>query len=255
VDFYDRMRQHGLRDAYRADCDFLDWTTESVRAALDDSCTTPGPEGTVLLWGDSFAQALSLGLREQLPPGVTLAQVATSACGPAIDSFDISVRDRRCEKANLFALDSIRRLRPKVLVLAQSADHQLVDWPRIAARGVELGADHVLVTGPSPLWRPSLPRVVAEHYMHNTVGYISIGLDQDLFTADRELAATLRGVPHLTYVSLLQGLCRGKACLARVPDEDDLNMMVVDHGHLTPKGSSYVGRTVFKPYLDRLFAR
>jgi len=31
--------------------------------------------------------------------------------------------------------------------------------------------------------------------------------------------------------------------------------MVLDAGHLTPKGSIYVGRHVFKPYLDGVAAR
>ena len=254
VESYERMRKEGLREAYRAECDFMDWASEDARAALDPSCTAAGESGTVLLWGDSFAQALSLGLREQLPPGIALAQVATSACVPAIENFTV-VRGRRCEKANLYAMDSIRRLRPTLVVLAQSADHQFVDWPRIAARVIELGAAHVIITGPFPVWRPTLPRVVAQEYMDNPAAYISTGVEQDLFTADREVAATLRGMPNVTYVSLLQRLCRENACLARVPGGSNLDLMALDHGHLTPKGSAYVGRAVFKPHFDRLLAR
>jgi peptidoglycan/LPS O-acetylase OafA/YrhL len=254
VDFYERMRKDGLREAYRVECDFMDWVSEDARATLDPSCTAAGESGTVLLWGDSFAQSLSLGLREQLPPGISLAQVATSACVPAIENF-VALRGRRCEKANLYAMDSIRRLRPKLVILVQSGDHQFVDWPRVAARVIELGAGHAIITGPFPVWRPTLPRVVAQQYMDNPAAYISTGVDQDLFTADREVAAMLRGLPYVTYVSLLQRLCRGNACLARVPGESDLDLMAVDHGHLTPKASAYVGRVVFKPHLDRLLAR
>ena len=43
----------------------MDWVTERARTELDPSCTAAGRERTYLLWGDSFAQALSLGLREQ----------------------------------------------------------------------------------------------------------------------------------------------------------------------------------------------
>jgi hypothetical protein len=59
----------------------------------------------------------------------------------------------------------------------------------------------------------------------------------------------------VTYVSLLDQLCRDGGCLGRVPGEGDLDLMALDFGHLTPKGSAYVGRTVFKPYLDRAAAR
>lgn len=254
VEYYDRMRQQGLRSAYRAECDFMDWATERARGGLDPSCTTAGRAGTVLLWGDSFAQALSLGIREQLPSGLSLAQVTTSACRPAIDRFDVTVRDRRCEKTNLYAMESIRRLRPLLVILAQSGAHVDTDWTRIAARSIELGAHHVIVVGPFPIWRPGLPAIVGQHHLRDGTHYVHIGLDQEAFAADQLLASALSTVPNISYVSLLQQLCRDGGCLGRVPGEGDLELMVMDYGHLTPKGSVYVGRHVFKPYLDRAAA-
>jgi hypothetical protein len=251
VDFYERMRRGGLSAAYRAECDFMDWRTEDARTELDPSCTAPGREGTNLLWGDSFAQALSAGIREQLPPGTSLAQVATSACDVAIRDFDLSVRGRRCERANLYAMEAIRRLRPALVILAQSGGHTATDWKAIAAHVVELGAAHVLVVGPFPMWRPSLPAVYGEHHLEDRVEYVSRGLDRDAFDIDRQVGAALAGVPGVTFLSLLEHLCRDDACLGRVPGEGDLDLMALDFGHLTPKGSSYVGRAVFKPHLDR----
>ena len=250
VDFYERMRKQGLRASYRAECDFMDWVTEDARAGLDPSCTAAGGAGTVLLWGDSFAQALSLGIREQLSPGVALAQVATSGCAAAVENFDLTVRQRRCETANLYALDAIHRLKPKLVVIAQSGGHDAVDWPRLTSRAVELGALHVLIVGPFPVWRPSLPRVVADHYLHDRAPYLRTGLDRDQFDVDRAVAARVANLPHVTYVSLLDALCQDDACLARVPGGTDLDLMALDFGHLTPLGSSYVGRKIFKQYLD-----
>lgn len=255
VDFYERMRRQGLREAYRAECDFMDWVTEATRSQLDPSCSAPGERGTVLLWGDSFAQGLSKGIRDALPAGVRLAQVATSACGPAIENFDLSVRERRCEKANLFAMEQVQRLRPVVTIVAQAGGHTTVDWLRIAGRLLDLGSQHVLIVGPSPLWYPGLPRVFADHHLGDRPEYVSAGIERSLFENDRLLGAKLAGIPNVTYVSLLDRLCRGEACLARVPGEGDLDLMAVDFGHLTPKGSAYVGQTVFKPYLDRLLPR
>jgi peptidoglycan/LPS O-acetylase OafA/YrhL len=255
VDFYERMRRQGLRQAYRAECDFMDWVTEDTRPAIDPSCSAAGARGTVLLWGDSFAQGLSKGIRDTLPPGVTLAQVATSACGPAIDNFDLSVRERRCEKANEFAMAQLRQLRPLVTIVAQAGGHTTVDWARIAQRALELGSGHVLVVGPFPVWYPGLPRVFAEHHLADRPEYVSTGIERSLFENDRQLAATLAGLPDVTYVSLLDRLCRDQACLARVPGEGELDLMALDFGHLTPNGSEYVGRMVFKPFLDRLVSR
>jgi peptidoglycan/LPS O-acetylase OafA/YrhL len=255
VDHYQRMREDGLRSAYRAECDFMDWDTERSRAELDATCTAAGRDGTILLWGDSFAQALSLGIREQLPAGIALAQVATSSCRPAVDSFDLTVPERRCEKANRYAMDSIRRLQPALVILAQSTAHVDTAWSRIAARAIELGARHILIAGPFPAWRPGLPVIIGEHHLRDSAHYIRTGLDHEVFAADQLVASALSGLPHVTYVSMLARLCRDGACLGRVPDEDDRDLMVLDSGHLTPKGSLYVGRRVFKPYLDRVVAR
>jgi hypothetical protein len=130
-----------------------------------------------------------------------------------------------------------------------------VDWPRIAARARELGAAHVMVVGPFPVWAPSLPRVFAEHHLNDQAEYVERGVDDNLFAIDRQVAEKLNGLPGVTYVSLLHHLCRDGACLARVPGEGERDLMALDAGHLTPKGSAYVGRTVFQPLLDRLGVR
>ena len=74
-------------------------------------------------------------------------------------------------------------------------------------------------------------------------------------TTIKSCRARLDGLANVTYVSLLDQLCRRvalRSCLARVPGEGELDLMALDFGHLTPKGSSYLGRVVWKPYLDRV---
>jgi peptidoglycan/LPS O-acetylase OafA/YrhL len=46
--------------AYRFECSFFDEERKSVRQRIDPSCTAVGGKGAVFLWGDSYAQALSL---------------------------------------------------------------------------------------------------------------------------------------------------------------------------------------------------
>jgi hypothetical protein len=264
VDYYERMRKGGLDAAYRRECDFMDWRTEGTREAIDASCTVAGRRHTVLLWGDSFAQGLSLGLRESLPPDTSLAQVTTSACKAAIGDFDLSVRERRCEKANRFALQIIERLRPAVVIVAQSGGHTTTDWRALTARVLALGAGRVVIVGPFPSWRPTLPRVYAEQHLQDHAEYVGTGLDAAGFDDDRAVAASVAGLANVTFMSLLDQLCRdvpgrsagsakaARACLARVPGEDPLDLMALDSGHLTPKGSSYLGRKIWLPYLERV---
>jgi hypothetical protein len=253
VEYYELMRKHDIAEAYRAECDFLDWKTQGLREALDPACTAAGREHTVFLWGDSFAQALSLGIREQLPAGTALAQVATSACRPALGHIVSSgVPPARCDRANDFAVETIRRLRPALVILAQKADHSAVDWRTLTAQVLGLGARSVLVVGPLPRWYPGLPAIFSQAYLNAPRLYVDLGLDRQGFEVDRRLSAALAGLPGVTYLSALDHLCREDGCLAQVPDEDALDLMVMDSGHLTPKGSSYLGRKIWKPIVDGL---
>lgn len=262
IDHYERFRRTGLAEAYQYQCDFMA-IDGSRKAAIDPGCTAAGRVHTVFLWGDSYAQALSLGIRESLAADAALAQVTTSACKAAIDNFDLTVPDRRCEVANQFAMENIQRLRPDVVIVAQAGGQTLTDWPALTSRVLALGAKHVAVVGPFPLWEPTLPRVYAEHHLSDHAEYVRTGLNQDIFDNDRTVAKRLAGLANVTYLSLLDQLCppsrsersgetSRRACLALVPGEDALELMAVDAGHLSPKGSSYVGRVIWKPYLDRV---
>jgi hypothetical protein len=206
-----------------------------------------------MLWGDSFAQALSLGLRENLPPGTSLAQIATSSCRAQVSDFDTSVEDNRCEIADRYAMQQIAALKPDVVILAQNAEHLETDWAGLTGKILELGAGQVVVVGPSPMWDPTLPRVYAAHHMQDHADYVSTGLYLDAFDTDKKLAERIAKLPKVKYVSLLDHLCRDRsACLARVPGEGPIDLMAIDYGHLSPKGSSYIGRTIWKDRLQAL---
>jgi hypothetical protein len=154
--------------------------------------------------------------------------------------------ENRCENSDRYAMRAISELKPEVVILAQSGQHEETDWAKQTARIIELGAHTVLVVGPSPTWEPSLPRAYAEHHLEDHAEYITTGLT-DRFRADRELRARVKDLPHVTYLSLLDQLCHDGACLARVPGEDPLDLMAVDFGHLSPKGSAYLGRVMWHP--------
>jgi hypothetical protein len=251
VDYYERMRKTGLATAYRRECDFMDWKTEQTRQTIDASCTTPGKSHTVLLWGDSFAQALSLGLRQSLPAESALAQVATSACRAQVADFDRRP-DQRCEVANRYAIAAIERLRPDLVVIAQSSAHNSTDWPALTDRVLALGARHVVVVGPFPRWQPGLPRIYGERHLADHADYVGTEFASGDRVIDQAARNSVAGRAEVTYLSLLDHLCNDGACLARVPDEDPLDLMVLDAGHLTPKGSAYLGRLIWKPMLTRL---
>jgi hypothetical protein len=250
LQYYERLRTRGLSEAYRAECDFMDWATERTRDSIDASCTEPGERGTVFLWGDSHAQALSAGLRHLMPDGWRLAQVTTSACPPRVREPDPQALHQRCSKANTFARDRVAALKPRLVVLAQILGHESTDWQELASDLRSRGAERVLLVGPMPQWFPSLPRVVVNHYWGRDFTYVDDGLNPEIVTIDRALKARLSGSTNIEYVSIVDALCSDRGCRATTPGDDD-PLLVVDNGHLSPAGSRYVAETVLRPSIGR----
>jgi hypothetical protein len=236
VAYYERLQRGGLAPYYRAECDFLQWGTFKAKARIAPTCVRPGARGTYFLWGDSHAAALSYGLRSALPPGYALAQVATSGCKPWFPGDD---PEPACVRSNRFALEQIRRLHPAIVFLAQKDGHEERDWDRLAAVLLKLGAGHVVLVGPVPEWKPSLPLVVASHDWPLDRNFVATGLDPTILRT----GAIMRRRPmrYVRYVSILKHFCGAQGCLAQTNGR----LTAVDYGHLTPKGSLMFGRFVY----------
>ncbi|MDP2318120.1 MAG: acyltransferase family protein [Acidobacteriota bacterium] len=246
IQYYDRMHKQGLSEAYRQECDFMDWPTGAVRLSIDPACTEPGERETVFLWGDSYAQALSAGLRAAAPAGTRVAQVATSLCRPSFEDIDPHVPGGRCRVSNHYALERIRALRPAVVVIAQNLGHAETDWALLTREVQAAGAGRVVLVGPAPFWTPSLPEVVAHQYWGRSYARVSHGLAIAAFDTDRLLKARVAGVDGLSYVSLLDGLCTDAGCQAVVDGGGWQDLIAFDSGHFSPRGSVFVGEELLR---------
>lgn len=248
---YRDLHEQGLQQAYLAECDFYDWATQRGRASIPAPCTQPGRLGTVFLWGDSHAQALSWGLRQTLPQGWRLAQVATSACKPSADPGGFEGLAGTCEPSNRYAMSQIRTMRPDVVVLAQSDHHDETDWHALAERLKAAGAKQVVLVGPTPQWKPALPLVITRYHWSGPSEWISTGLDHKILDTDRRLRERYGAGTSPRLVSLIGVLCRSEgACRARVPGGPDATLLVLDYGHLTPEASVFVAREIVLPALQ-----
>lgn len=246
--FYASLRG-GIDQPYRLECDFMALGSDGVKDRIPETCTASGQSRTLFLWGDSYAQALSPGIREVLPPGEALAQVATSHCRPSIVPIDLDVPGGRCKRANDYALARIADLKPDLVILAQRSAHDATDWAAVATRLRELGAKDVLVVGPAPEWSPSLAEVVLGQYWGRNYDRVAYGLSTDRLVMDRALKSRYAGSAQLKYVSLIEALCGQDDCTAVIPGSSPPELMTFDAGHFTPNASRHVARTVLAPYL------
>src|SRR5262249_28347968 len=135
------------------------------------------------------------------------------------------------------------------VILAQMTSHESTDWEQLADRARFLGAKHVVLMGPSPQWRPSLPIVVASRYWGRHFQRVKDGLAPWVAAADPALERRLAHASRLSYLSMVRRLCNDDGCLAVVGDAGPVDLIAVDPGHLSPKGSIFVGERVLHPYL------
>ncbi|WP_166041315.1 acyltransferase family protein [Sphingosinicella sp. YJ22] len=226
-------------------CSFGDPNRGIQRTSLPPGCATGGGPADWLLWGDSHARALGVGLKGQLPAGVRLTQVTTSGCAP------LQRDSRLCRFSDEQALAAISHLRPRLVILAQRSEHDRQDWPDLAARIERAGAQQVVLVGPAPQWQRSLPTIAATRFWPAIPAFSAAELDPRVDAID----ARLRHGPlpeGIRYVSLIAGLCPQQGCRVAVPGADPMSLMAVDYGHLSPDGSAFVARTIVVPALVAL---
>ena len=249
LDRYNRLHKFGLSDYYQERCDFYDWPTGRNKGVIDKACTAvSGSRPTYLLWGDSHAQALSFGFRQNISPSAQLSLIATSGCKPKLQPDPANGANKAaCQISNEFAINFIKKNRPAKVFVAQEKEHDQTDWSEIA-RFVEANRGELVLIGPVPQWRPSLPIIVAKN-LNTQDDYLSEGLDAKIIETNAKLRATYVA-SNVRYISLIDKLCRLNACRATVPTNDEFNLLAMDYGHLTPAGSDFVVKNLLEGLLQ-----
>ncbi|MDU8629217.1 acyltransferase family protein [Pseudomonas syringae group sp. 243L2] len=242
-------RQHNLYEPYWLKCDAFSALTQRGQSGIDETCTRKQGPGGVFLWGDSHAQALSLGLRTLLTRTTPFYQVASASCVPDLNDHErrASATSKACDYSNRTALQSIERLRPDIVVIAQKDGHDKTDWKQIAARLKGFGVKHIVLIGPMPSWSPSLPSIIVNRHWGLSESYIrDPALDKSVMRVDQATRA-LAVSAGIQFVSLIDKLCIADACRVRL--ENSRSLLQIDSGHLSAEGSLYVVRNYVLPQL------
>ena len=242
VERYTKIHQSNIIEAYRVECDFY-FNATSIKDAIDPSCVNTKSGENIFIWGDSHAQALSVGLRKSLERHYIVNQVATSGCAPSLRLAEKPTNYAEgCLHSNMVALEAIRKTKPKYVVMAQASNHEKTDWDEIADAALNAGAKAVFLIGPLPQWAPSLPIAIKLRHWNEGEQYITDkGLREDVIQTDNLLRKKYLKPGKVNYISLIENLCILDLCRAYAPDGETL--MVVDSaGHLSVPGSEYIAK-------------
>ncbi|MBI5321110.1 SGNH hydrolase domain-containing protein [Bradyrhizobium sp.] len=191
--------------------------------------------GTTLIWGDSHAARLYTGFAGET------AQFTRDGCAPLI-----GYGDKVCAASNARIAEEIARIKPRrVVIFAAWLNHtdgrdlseRQSDAFRATLRSIH--AEEVVVLGPMPIFRPSLPELVY-------IDWFLLKELPDMMEAQgadyRGVNATLRRVAEESgarFISVYDLLCEKSACITHTP-ESRASLLSWDYGHLTTAGARYV---------------
>jgi peptidoglycan/LPS O-acetylase OafA/YrhL len=218
---------------------YLDFSTECQD-------TTKNSNNTILLWGDSYAAALSTGLRVS---DSNVIQYTTSRCPPVLDIIFTDVRN--CVEINNFILREVERLQPTQVFLHaawQSYNQNTVLNVEKTIRNIKevSPTTHIVVVGSVPQWKPTLPiYAIRRGISLNKEHYLLMQRYKSIANVDKNLIklSTMNGV---TFLSALKDLCVNDNCLAVVWHEKAYELTAFDSGHLTEAGSIFLAKKLLE---------
>lgn len=239
---------------YRADCDFYDLekhrmgkTTKIPLAQIDKNCYTPNPDlkkrNIVFIWGDSHAQQLYFGLNNNLPKDWQILIVASSGCQASFEIEEDTTKDY-CQKSNQFALETIKEIKPNVVIIAQAHGHKFDELNKLNKLLLSNGIKKIIFTGPSPHWVDDLPKIIMRKLWNNTPERTLIGIDEKIMLENENLKTQFSNTKNSIFIDLIALFCNEKGCLTRIGDDKKTGITSWDYGHLTPIASDYLAKNL-----------
>lgn len=202
-------------------------------------------ENTTLVWGDSFAAAISYGIRTRNP--AQTAQLSSFTCPPILD-YEIP-SNSYCHQINENIINTIKERRPDNIILHArwNIHRKAVDSGKLhktIQRIKSLSPEsNLLIIGGAPQWYPSLPELIVKSEKSKKRVHSQF-YDEIKKTDDSlEKIATKESI---TFISLLNHLCLDKKCISLLQDKGGGKPIAWDYGHLTAEGSLFIYDKIFK---------
>lgn len=253
------FKSHKIPEIYRYDCDFYDMdsffagrATNEPHSRIAPTCYTPTTKSVVMVWGDSHAQQLLFGLKQDLPRDISLLQVASSGCVANIPDPQLP-NNKYCDRSNSVALDVIKNVSPQILVIAQLASHDLTNnLGALVQKAKQYGVKHVIVVGPVPRYNTALYKIMIRKYWGDMPKRINEYFAPDVFPTDARLKARSHDA-GFEYISAVDAFCNSEGCITYLGQDHKTGLVTFDYGHLTSQASEFFARTTLVPAILKNF--
>jgi peptidoglycan/LPS O-acetylase OafA/YrhL len=228
----------------RANSGFEDPCFLEGKDAFPDGCIEAGNKPLVFLWGDSTGAALYPGLKaaEDQRGSFRLARFTSPGCAPILDAGSNS----RCNETNRAAFGHLQNSHPQLVLLHAmwGSNNDLSKLHDTIARLRASGVPRIVLLGPVPVWKRTLPHTLVNHYRfrHTIPDRIATGVSGP---ADDERLKAFSQAEGVEYISAWRTLCNAAGCLTRDgPAANDV--LVSDIIHLTDHGSRFLIEAIGK---------
>jgi peptidoglycan/LPS O-acetylase OafA/YrhL len=236
--------QFDLKPMFRSGVCFLD-PDQQMR---DLDLTQCLPEKTkAVLWGDSYAAALYLGIRDALAPrGISLGQLTASACAPIVGR-EAPLRPH-CKSFNDDALPLLVTRKPGLVILAASwpTDRSAMEYLDQTTAALVSAGIKVVVLGSLPIYKMSVPTLLARRIHDNTADRMSADDIEINYMHASDAALSERRNNEVRFISIFATICPGERCPLEASEDTPMQF---DIAHLTDVGSHYFAKRLM-PLID-----
>jgi peptidoglycan/LPS O-acetylase OafA/YrhL len=208
---------------------------EAPGARLDAHCIEPGDKPLLFLWGDSTAAALFPGVKKALETvPFRLAHFAAPGCAPILSG------NPNCDAVNDRIFGFLKPSHPRIVLLHAMWDRTSnLDRLGDTIRQLKaLNIPRIVILGPVPLWKRTLPLALVNAYRFRHVMADRIAAGVTGAGSDEQMEAFSRA-NGVEYISAWRVLCNAQGCLTRVgPTANDV--VTTDIVHLSDAGSDFL---------------
>lgn len=206
-----------------------------------EKCVNESNKGkTILLWGDSHAAHLYLGLKAHYGNKFIIIQRTASGCPPVLDFT--SFNRPHCKDVNNNVFEFIKKTHPdKIIMSAYWVNYGSSGSPIDTIKELrKIGVKNIDLFGPGPVWENGLPRqfFTSSNSIANFPERMNQGFDENFEIVDRQLRERAEKL-DVRYISVRDILCNSYGCLTRLGPL--MNSVINrDSDHLTKVGSEFV---------------
>ncbi|MDI4237035.1 acyltransferase family protein [Bradyrhizobium sp. Arg237L] len=220
---------------------------ETPGAEFNADCIEQGPQPLVFLWGDSTAAALYPGLKEAeaASGSFRLARFSAPGCAPILDSG----ANARCDEVHRIAFGLLQSAHPDIVLLHAmwGTNNDLDKLRETIARLRASKVRRIVILGPLPVWKRTLPHTLVNHYRawHEIPERIAVGVSG--LDNDQRMEAFSKA-EGIEYISAWHTLCNAAGCLTGI-GTDANQVLITDIVHLSDAGSKFLIRAIGKELL------